>query len=406
MNGNYFDASYGRFLTVRQELLDERICAFRRMMEENCLDMLFVACPDEGGYRGWLTGTCKLDRFSEGGIWITKKGPVLLVTGSKMAFEEKAAQEEAGWEFNVLTYNGKCMEHKTPYHYYEADRLDVVQIKKILGNNRRIGVVHMPQMRAELYDGLMHWIENLQIIDVTKQADFVKACKSDADVALMESLAGKADRIFYGTCAILHPDMYEREAVNELRNCAYRLGAYGNDDGISTRIHLRSGEINDNDIVYPGKLMKEGETVNLKIHFAGDDSCYGALARSYYLGDEPTGEIRRLWGAAVAAQYAAAQLLIPGSTVKEAADAGNKILAEYGFEPENSSVIAGIGYGIRECPKLSDDSENWKLKENMVLFVEFTAGIKKFSVCCGDMYAVNPEGARRLNRFPQELYTV
>lgn len=76
--------------------------------------------------------------------------------------------------------------------------------------------------------------------------------------------------------------------------CRYRLGAYGNDDGISTRICLRSGEINDDDILYPGKLMKEGETVNLRIHFAGDDSCYGALARSYCLVEEAAAKIVKI----------------------------------------------------------------------------------------------------------------
>ena len=81
MQTMYLDASYGRIVTLKQCVLEERYGKLRRIMAQRGLSMLFVAAPDIGGYRPYLTGTCNLDRFSTGGILLGLKGMAYLVRG-------------------------------------------------------------------------------------------------------------------------------------------------------------------------------------------------------------------------------------------------------------------------------------------------------------------------------------
>ena len=66
--------------------------------------------------------------------------------------------------------------------------------------------------------------------------------------------------------------------------------------------------------------------------------------------------------------------------------------------------LHGLGYTADEAPRLYHPSEEWELTEGMVIVVEPTVsdGVSE-PVCCGDVYVLEADGAKRIGTFPQEL---
>lgn len=391
MDKRLIDMSYGRVVTLEQNQLEQRCNSLRRLMHEKNLKLIFVAEPDDGGYRGWLTGSYKLDRFSEGGILVFDGHPPVIVTGSRGAVQGE--QWESG-----------CRSYSFPYRYFETEYFDGAFIKKILNGNNRIGVVHLKQMRTDIFDYFMEVLPGVKFIDLSLEADELKSHKNGEDIRVMEALANQMDGIFAFAETLIQVGISEREIVNELRNKAYELGCYGNDDGISSRIQLYSGnalekEKKNERLLYPGRMIRSGDQVDLTVYCVGLDSCYGAMSGSYFVGKAEWELPKRLWDISVHAQEAAAKQLKPGNTIKQAAEAANEVLRKNGCRSDERCFISGIGYGMRERPFLSDRSQNWILQENTTVYVAPKAGLPGGrGVCCGNMYAVTGTGGRKMNQ--------
>ena len=387
------DISYGRLVTIPQTEIDRRIGCLRSLMQERDYGLILVLEPDDGGYRGWLTGTYRMDRFSGGGLVIPLKGPVIIINGNRMVSTRKEEFENGNWK-----------EQHFPYHYYETDNFDVQAINRIMDGKNRIGTIHGERMRVSLYDFLTEKLKGFSFEDVTLEIEKIKAMKSEEELRVMSELSRMADRIFAGAESIIEAGYNMQEIAVALRKSAYGLGCYGNDNGISTRLHLSAVEDGKKKgkILSSGRLT-EGDRVDMSICCVGQDSCYCMMARSFLLHIPPSEMTLRLWNAARGAQIAAAELLKPGRTIREAHKAANRILGKWKMKQDESDFIHGIGYSMNERPRITDASQDWRLEKNMILVLAPSASNEYGTICCGDKYAVSEQGGYRLNGYPVGL---
>lgn len=276
--------------------------------------------------------------FFRGGLVIPLKGPVIIINGNRMVSTRKEEFENGNWK-----------EQHFPYHYYETDNFDVQAINRIMDGKNRIGTIHGERMRVSLYDFLTEKLKGFSFEDVTLEIEKIKAMKSEEELRVMSELSRMADRIFAGAESIIEAGYNMQEIAVALRKSAYGLGCYGNDNGISTRLHLSAVEDGKKKgkILSSGRLT-EGDRVDMSICCVGQDSCYCMMARSFLLHIPPSEMTLRLWNAARGAQIAAAELLKPGRTIREAHKAANRILGKWKMKQDESDFIHGIGYSMNE----------------------------------------------------------
>lgn len=401
MQTMYLDTSYGRIVTLEQRVLEERYGKLRRIMAQRGLSMLFVAAPDIGGYRPYLTGSCNLDRFSTGGILLGLKGMAYLVRGDG-TFDGNECK-------NDNQYRAAIQE--IPYRYIETNGFDAHTLRQILNGNHAIGIIHKRALRSSLRDYFVSLgVERLE--DLTFPADEAKMEKSLEELEALCAQANSLERALRGMEAAIVPGITDWEVANSFRHCQYRLGGYGNDNGISSDIRVQVnadgyGTYNGG-MRYPGKYLQRGDRLNVSAICVGTDSCYGSISRCYVVGKEPDFRLEALWNVAVDAQKAAVKALNVGSTLRKAAQCANQRIEAHGCVNANPNwFIHGIGWGMRERPFLTDESKDWPLKKGCTLVVapEILSPDGE-RICCGDVFVVREDRAVQIGSEPQMLRAI
>lgn len=398
------DMSTGCLVTVEQAELDRRIKAIRNLMEKAEADLFLAAAPIKNGWGKWLTGTDGPGRPCEGGIVIGKTGDVLVVNGG--ALIPRGAAEI----HNDAMAVGCIGEGFLGYRIFDGFSADIMeQMMGTSDGKKKIAVVNMPYLRADLRRYIKEHLKQTELLDVDAKGDAIRAQKSKAELDIITSNAKMLDKIFAGAGVYINPKRSERDIVTDIRYAAYRLGCGGVDHQISAPVELTSGEDgaekNNAPVYYPGRFVEFGDRVNVKMYALGADGYYAGMARSFILG-KPREKTERLWKIAVAAQEKAAGLLRPGVSVQSVADKVNEFLKEQGCKEDLGVMIHSIGESIQENPCVFGNSP-LLIKENMVFYVGPAADDGETErLSCGDLYVVEKDETRRLNTFPRDLVSL
>lgn len=265
-------------------------------------------------------------------------------------------------------------------------------MERLLSGGRRVGTVHGAYMRTSL---CTFWTQTLgcELVDVTMDADRCGATAFPAEREAMRRASVQTARLFAAAQGILEPGLTLREARIELRRCAYRLGCFGADDGISSSLTLH---------IFPGggppetngrETLEAGDCVGLRACCVWDDARYSMAARVFCLGSQFPAPMDALWAAACEAQRAAARAIRPGACLQAAADAANAVLRARGCCADESRFLFAIGCARQERPCLLDASAQWPLSEGMILAFAPTAALPSGQqFCCADVFEVTADG--------------
>lgn len=377
MNHYYLDENYGRKLTLPACVPASHAQALQTLMCEKDLALLLIVEADEGGYRQWLTGMATLERFSAGGIIVPSEGPVWLITGNTLPETEQSE-----------TY--RVQTHTNPYSFHQSNGFCQQTLDRLLAGKKRIGTVHGQKMRTTLHAFLTQTL-GCELIDVTMDAERCKMKKLPAEREAMRLAARQTARLLSSAQGIFELGLTLREACVELRRCAYRLGCFGADDGISSGLSLQ---------VYPGEntqehenVLHESDCIGLHTCCVWDDARYSIGARVFALDKELPAALRTLWNAACEAQRAAAHAIRPGVSLQTVADVANKVLCAHGCCTDPSRFLFAIGCARQERPFLLDESEAWPLEESTILAIAPTAALPSGQqLCCADLFEVTADG--------------
>ena len=409
MNTVFIDTSTGRLQNLSQEEIDRRIRSVRELLTAEGLDLIFVVNPACGGYRCWFTGASGPERASEGGILIGRSGDIVSVMGGGLAPRGVRLPENYS---QGVTGGNSIYRGVTEIEGFYAEVIEDVARQEpgdadMEGGGIRAGIVNGEWMRADLLDFLREQFDGITFEDITEKLAAVKAVKSEEELASMREAARMMDKVFASACVSVRLQVYERDIVNDMRYAAYQTGCGGPDYLESAKLRLISGTdgvpAEEEEPVWPGRLVTEGDRVDIRMYCMGTNSLYGMLARSYTVG-EPSEQTKAMWETARKAQQIAAAALVPGVLLRDVARLVNEFLDSRGYQRDPHTFLHGLGYVVGEAPLLYHPSEELPLAKNMVIVIEPTVsdGVHQ-PLCCGDAFVVTPEGGKRLGTFPQEL---
>lgn len=346
-----------------------------RLLSEKDLDAVIICNAGAGSYDDWLLG---------------RDGITILPPFHRNSM--------------VIFYrdgNYDLCAARTP-HPTERELFKVFEADLLKGHisRNRLGIVNPDDLKLVVFQKLQAQFGAVQLVDLSREFDFLQAQKSPKESAGYEKAYKLYDQLFAAIPMLLRPYRYERDVVVDIRQRALELGADEEDLGLLTQVWLISGPSDAAVLAWPGKQLKSGELIDLRV-CGGVPGCqYATLGRSYVLG-HATSELRNTWDIITAAQTEVMQLLVPGKTLREAAaTVKDKGLVQSGL------WMHGIGSSWNEIPRLTDDSADMPLEEGMTIAVSIKAACSAGSMNCTDVYAVVTGGARRLSKTPQKLFEV
>jgi Xaa-Pro aminopeptidase len=148
--------------------------------------------------------------------------------------------------------------------------------------------------------------------------------------------------------------------------------------------------------------IEEGDVVMFDFGAVVDGYC-SDFGRTVCVG-EPAHEVREAYALVLAAQEAGRAALRPGVPASEANRACRQPIEEGGYGPRFKHRMGhGIGLDVHERPFVSEEEET-PLEVGMTFTDEPSILVDgRFGVRIEDVVVCEPQGGRKLNRFPPEL---
>ena len=393
----------GHLLNVPDSEIEGRLNRVRTFLKLKGLGALVIVNRCAEGYTAWLTGRPMPDiPFNrEGGYIVPADGTPVDVSSDTLVTEDYLRNYRKLDE--TVTVPAKNPLFRVAIGWYIPDIAECLS-----SGDARVGVVHLNYMTAALYDFLHDGIDGLELVDVSQEMALLRAERTDFELEYARYSARSIDRVFSTLPYLLRPGRLESEVAADVRKRVYDLGAGGQDTGRMADVQLisesqtKAPEVEP--ILYPGKRLECGDTVNVCLRAISVNDLYAALGRLYVLG-EAEADTRTLWNHVIAAQDAAAGALCAGAKLEDAASALAAYCEKYGLKLCQENPLYGIGYVIGEIPVLYTTSGRAPLKAGMILAVaptlSYPGGRHRYR--CMDTYLIEEGGAVRLTQTPREL---
>lgn len=264
---------------------------------------------------------------------------------------------------------------------------------------KRLGIVG----RAQMNYALVSYVKentNVEIVDATKLVDVVKGPKSPEELECIRDSARMHDEVMTYAAEILQPGMHEYEFNAAL---AKKLIELGSEEQLLMIGSAPVGQCAGIQYThYQKRVIEKGDVLTLMIECSGPGGYYCEMGRAFALGCVPGQGLVDIFAQSREVQHRTAQLLVPGTPVREITENVNKILKDMNLPEDHRIFTHGQGYDLIEAPgfALEDD---FVLQENMCIAVHPTYVTPEgFGFCC-DNYLVTASGAKRLQKYPQEI---
>ncbi|MDO4339257.1 MAG: M24 family metallopeptidase [Eubacteriales bacterium] len=392
------DLMTGLYYHITRQEIARRHELIRKYMREKKLGVILVLVPHREGYRRWLSGVDGTERRTESCFVIPRKGTIFHVLGSSMAREAKITEKPEG----AMPDPEEAFDGIQTIYCFSA-----FEIRHMLeeSGEKRLGVIHGEEMRAQMHDYLEEFLPDIELVDVTGEFSALKAVKSPEEQALIQRAVFLQERVMEGLWGYLKPGMTEAEAVRYARYLANRLGSGGIDSMETAQVRLiswkerQSGE----PLYYPGRYLSEGDMIQITLKIMGDSGFYGTLARCVSLG-EPSVQNQEAWRRVRLLQERIEEKLKPGVSLKAIRKEIETLARKLQIPFMERHFLHGIGYCVLEAPDESTSSDELVLKEGMVLASEPRAADEAGNIFgCGDVYRITALGAVRMTTMPGEL---
>jgi Xaa-Pro aminopeptidase len=196
--------------------------------------------------------------------------------------------------------------------------------------------------------------------------DFLRAQKSQAEIALIQEAVAIADTAFTQILDIVHIGMSERELSFELETRMRKLGsekpAFDTIVASGKRSALPHGLASD-------KLLESGDFVTLDFG-AVYQGYHSDMTRTLVMGSA-TEKQRQVYQTVLAAQLEGVQAVKAGRLCRDVDAAARDVIAAAGYNEFFGHGLGHcVGLMIHEEPRLSPANEAGRLAENMVVTVE------------------------------------
>jgi len=290
---------------------------------------------------------------------------------------------------------------RTMYYTNEFDAVEMAKVIKQRGS-KKVGFVGMGLINAAIYKYLTDNCPKVEFVDASDLVDEIKAVKSEDELVYVMKALKLHDMIAAAMPSLIRPGRYEYEVRTDI----YRILAnHGSEEQLvmmgsapnGTRTpHLHS--------FFQNRRIGEGDDVLVMVEVNGPGGYYCEITRTWCLG-EPSKHLLDAWEMAKKVQHYTASLIKPGVRACDVREKANEFLVNHGLPPEERLLAHGQGYDLVERPSLAP-ADTMTFKENMVIAIHPTvANEHAFAMCC-DNYLVTAEGAKLLQKTPQEVIVI
>lgn len=391
-----------------KEILAYRNAKFQKLIEEKGLAAILFIFPNRDGFDLYFTGEAFKTVAPYDHHLQSMDSCVLIKKGDKPTIIHASYLTAPGEEAPLLTHMAPPAGEPDDYRWCLNQKAELYI--DALAENRKLGLVNPDDLRDEFYEHIVKYVPDTEFIDVTDEANALKAEKCEGDIEIERIAARKLDNLFYGMNAFIVPGRSERDLMVELLSAGQSTAApIGNILTDWLNIDIASapdgGESAEMPAKFPGKLISIGDRVNIRLIAALEKGYSAGLGRCFTLG-EASEETKKYWSLAIGAQDAAASAIKPGAAIADAVKAAKAFYAENELEFDDSNWIFGLGlnFAMAEFPMAIPFWEDMPLKEGMFLCIAPKVKPEgKDAYCCMDTYLVTKDGCERLTKFRREI---
>lgn len=377
--------------------MERRWALAKAQMEKAGLDMLLAQNDNQylGGYVRWFIDVPAVQAYPMTVMFCADGDMTTITHGAP--------------EFPLLpewAMRGPTERLSSPYirslnytDFYDAKLIaDKIKARGV----KRLGIVG----RAQLNYALVSYVRentSVEVVDATGLIDQVKGPKSAEELECVRASARMHDEVMAYIPQVLRPGMHEYELNAAL---AKKLIELGSEEQLLMIGSAPAGQCAGIQYThYQKRVIEKGDVVTVMVECSGPGGYYCEMGRTYALDCAPGQGLVDLFAQSREVQHRTAELLIPGTPVRQITENVNMLLREMHLPEEHRIFTHGQGYDLIEAPgfALEDD---YVLQENMCIAVHPTYVTPEgFGFCC-DNYLVTASGATRLQQYPQEVIRI
>lgn len=238
---------------------------------------------------------------------------------------------------------------------------------------------------------------------VPMQLDSLRRIKDSNEIALIKKAVEIADQAFSHILSFIRPGISEQAVALELEYHMGKLGAerpaFDTITASGKRGALPHGKASS-------KMIERGDFVTMDFG-AVYQGYHSDITRTICVGTS-TARQREIYDLVLTAQLAGVQAVQPGKTGKEIDSVARKIIADAGFgEYFGHGLGHGVGLNIHEDPRLSPNSGQMTVMENMVVTVEPGIYLPEWGgIRIEDTVLVNGNGCEILTTSSKQLLEI
>lgn len=396
---NFLDARYmfnNHIYGLSEKNRANRIQRMQQMLCDQRVDFAIFCGKGFAGFGAWFTGlpNPEFPDAENGGFILPVQGDLVDIGGDALVTEEYLKNMKP---LDVITPPYVEVEHMSSMPGFSGN-----QMRAMLGENRRIGIVNMERMHVTLSDYLDAEFPGCERVDLTEQALEVLAVKSNEELEAMRLVAKSHDCAFSALPLAIQEGRTERDAVVKLRRSLLDFGAAGQEITHIMPVVLTSAQQGVNaektPIAYPGRRFRDGDRINVATIAATYSDYRAGIGRCFVLG-EVQKETKKMWNAAVTAQNAAASMICDSVHVGDVWTAAETAFAVCSVDAAFSCRLYEVGYEAR----LLVDPRAVLHERTTLILATYVCPEGQDEYCCMDTYAVTSGKCLRLTQTRQDI---
>jgi Xaa-Pro aminopeptidase len=354
-----------------------RLDRLRDAFDEHEVDALVVTTLANVRYLTGFTGSA--------GVLAVTRGSAVLTTDGRYRTQSAEQVERAGAEVEIVI--GPVAAQRQA-------------VADVLGAGARIGL----EADSVTWSGQRTWADLVGgdvLVPTTNAVEALREKKDAAEIARMERAAAIADAALFEVLPLMSQGVSEEHFALELDTAMRRGGA----EGTAFDTIVAAGENSAKPHHRPGsRRIQQGDPV--VVDFGATFEGYRSdMTRTFCVGEDPAGELARIFEVVRTSQAAGAAAVRPGISAKEVDDVCRQIINDAGWADRfEHGTGHGVGLDIHEAPTVSQMGTAI-LAPGFVVTVEPGVYVPGHGgVRVEDTLVVTDDGARPLTRFTKDIH--
>ncbi|HEY1444053.1 MAG TPA: Xaa-Pro peptidase family protein [Acidimicrobiales bacterium] len=355
-----------------------RLDRLRDAFDEHEVDALVVTTLANVRYLTGFTGSA--------GVLAVTRGAAVLTTDGRYRTQSAEQVERAGADVDIVI--GPVAAQRQA-------------VADVLGASAHIGL----EADGVTWSGQRTWADVLgggdALVPTTNAVEALREKKDAAEIARMERAAAIADAALFEVLPLMSQGVSEEHFALELDTAMRRGGA----EGTAFDTIVAAGENSAKPHHRPGsRRIAHGDPV--VVDFGATFEGYRSdMTRTFCVGEDPEGELARIFEVVRTSQAAGAAAVRPGISAKEVDDVCRRIISDAGWADRfEHGTGHGVGLDIHEAPTVSQLGTAI-LAPGFVVTVEPGVYVPGHGgVRVEDTLVVTDDGARPLTRFTKDIH--